>query len=240
MSRIADNLSAIRHEIISACSRANRNLTSVELIAVSKTFPIESIVEAFELGHLHFGENKLQEAELKISALPDWIHWHFIGRVQSNKVRKLLHRFEVIHGIDSLRLAAYVDQIAGELGLLPQIFLQVNLGNEISKGGFIPELLPSEMESVLRLKHLKILGLMCLPPAGPSPESARPWFAALREMRDKLEMDYGIKLPSLSMGMSDDFQVAIEEGATHVRVGSAIFGNREPNILRVAPTKENL
>lgn len=226
MSEVAGNLSEIGGRISAACDRACRSRDSVELIAVSKTFPETSIREAFEAGQLVFGESKLQEAEPKLAALPGSLHWHFIGRVQRNKVRKLLQNFEVIHAIDSLRLASYADGIAAELGLFPKVFLQVNIGCELSKGGFEPDALRAEVEGLMQLKRIEILGLMCIPPAGADAESARPWFAALREMRDSLQAESGIGLPSLSMGMSGDYEVAIEEGATHVRVGSAIFGKR--------------
>lgn len=226
MSEIAENLREILGKIASACERSGRDPATVELVAVSKTFPVESIRDAREAGQVIFGESKLQEAEPKIAALSGSLHWHFTGRVQRNKVRKLLQNFEVIHAIDSLRLASYADDIAGELGLFPQIFLQVNIGGEESKGGFEPETLRSEMESLLKLKRLEIVGLMCIPPAGPDDESARKWFSSLRELRDALESEFAVKLPALSMGMSGDYQVAIEEGATHVRVGSAIFGKR--------------
>jgi PLP dependent protein len=226
MSEIADNLSIVQGKISAACSRVGRDPATVELIAVSKTFPMESVRAAVESGYCHFGESKLQEAEAKIAALPGTIHWHFIGGVQRNKVRRLLQSFEVIHAIDSIKLASYVDQVATESGLFPKVFLQVNIGEELTKGGFSPDSLRAEMEPVLQLKRLEILGLMCIPPHGSDAESARPWFTSLRKMRDALEIEFGTKLPALSMGMSGDFQVAIEEGATHVRVGSAIFGKR--------------
>jgi pyridoxal phosphate enzyme (YggS family) len=226
MSEVAGNLLTIAGKISAACLRAGRDVKSVELIAVSKTFPVGSVREAFEAGQLQFGESKVQEAEPKIAALPGSLHWHFIGRVQRNKVRKMLQNFEVIHAIDSLRLASYTDEIAGELGLFPKVFLQVNVGREASKGGFEPDVLRAEMEGLLKLGRLEIIGLMCIPPAGPDAESARPWFASLRETRDALELEFGVMLPALSMGMSGDFEVAIEEGSTHVRVGSAIFGKR--------------
>jgi pyridoxal phosphate enzyme (YggS family) len=226
MSEIARNLSIISERVRAACARVGRGPEAVELIAVSKTFPVESVREAVEAGHIHFGESKLQEAESKISALPGAWHWHFIGRVQRNKVRKLLSHFEVIHGIDSLRLAAYADDIAGEMGLFPKVFLQVNIGDEASKGGFGEDDLRVQMEQLLGLKRLEIMGLMAIPPAGPDADASRPWFARLRELRDSLELEFDVRLPALSMGMSGDFETAIEEGATHVRVGSAIFGKR--------------
>lgn len=226
MSEVGDNLLAVAGKIAAACVRAGRDVNSVELIAVSKTIAAASVREAFEAGQYHFGESKVQEAESKIEALPSALHWHFIGRVQRNKVRKLLQIFDVIHAVDSFRLASFANEVALELGLYPKIFLQVNIGQEASKGGYPPEALRAEMESLLTLERLEIIGLMCIPPVGPDAESARPWFASLRKLRDAMEIEYQVKLPALSMGMSGDFEVAIEEGATHVRVGSAIFGKR--------------
>lgn len=226
MSDVAANLTEIRHRITGACVKARRDPLSVELIAVSKTFPAEMIREAAGARQRVFGESRLQEAEPKIDALPGSLHWHFIGRVQSNKVRKILPRFDVIHAIDSTRLALYVDEVARELGLFPKIFLQVNIGGEKTKGGFEPAAICGEIDGLLALERLEVLGLMCIPPPGPDAEASRPWFKALRELRDALQERAGVPLPSLSMGMSDDFEVAIEEGATHVRVGSSIFGKR--------------
>lgn len=226
MSEVSENLSDVAANIRAACSRAGRAVNSVALIAVSKTFPAEFVRAAFEAGQLLFGESKVQEAEPKIDALPGALHWHFIGRVQRNKVRRLLQSFEVIHAIDSLKLASFADEIAGEFGLFPKVFLQVNIADEASKGGFALSVLRAEMEDLLKLKRLDIIGLMCIPPVEPDAESGRPWFKLLRELRDSLEAEFGVNLPGLSMGMSGDYQVAIEEGATHVRVGSAIFGKR--------------
>jgi pyridoxal phosphate enzyme (YggS family) len=226
MSDIAANLAAARSRIAAACQRAGRESASVELIAVSKTVPAAAMREAVQAGHLTFGESKLQEAESKIDVLPGSLHWHFIGRVQRNKVRKILPRFEVIHAIDSLRLAEYADEIADELGLFPRVFLQVNIGGEASKGGFETGEIRRDIGGLLSLKRLEVAGLMCIPPPGPEAEDSRRWFVALRDLRDELERDTGVSLAALSMGMSGDFEVAIEEGATHVRVGSAIFGKR--------------
>jgi pyridoxal phosphate enzyme (YggS family) len=225
MSEIAENLFRIQSEISAARERAGA-LQSVELIAVSKTFPIDAVREACEAGHLQFGESRIQEAEPKVAALPGRLVWHFIGRVQRNKVRKILQHFTVVHGVDSLRLATYMDDVARELAVVPQVFLQVNIGAEPNKGGFAPELLRTEMEELLALRQIEIVGLMCIPPAAPDPESARQWFIQLRQLRDQLEISFQVKLPSLSMGMSGDYRLAVEEGATHVRVGSAIFGKR--------------
>lgn len=226
MQEIAANLVAVRQRIHAACLRAGRSPDTVELIAVSKTLPAEAVRVACEAGQTHFAESRLQEALPKIDALSGNLHWHFIGRVQRNKVRKLLPSFEVIHAMDSLRLATYADEIAAELGLFPKLMLQVNVADEASKGGFEPAQLRSEMDALLRLKRLDFLGLMAIPPAAPDAESARHWFVRVRDLRDSLEREFGLSLPALSMGMSGDYEVAVEEGATHVRVGSAIFGQR--------------
>ncbi|MCX8495847.1 MAG: YggS family pyridoxal phosphate-dependent enzyme [Akkermansiaceae bacterium] len=228
MSEVEENLLTVRRRMQAACSRAGRDLSEVELVAVSKTFPVDSVRDAMDAGQVAFGESRLQEAEPKIECLPGSLKWHFIGRVQRNKVRKLLPHFGWIHGVDSAKLAAYMNEVAGELGLFPKVFLQVNVGDEASKGGFEVDALRAELDTILSLDRLEIMGLMCIPPPGPDAGASRPWFVRLRELRDALEIDFGVKLPALSMGMSDDFEVAIEEGATHVRVGSAIFGKRPP------------
>jgi len=226
MARLAENLREIENRIASACVRAGREQGSVKLIAVSKTFPVEAIRSVHEAGQIVFGESRLQEAGPKIEALPAELCWHFIGRVQRNKVRKLLPAFAVIHGVDSLRLAHYTNDVSGELGLRKKIFLQVDLADEAGKGGFSPNELKAAIRDLAGLPHLEILGLMAIPPAAPDPEAARLWFRQLRELRDELERTAAVSLPALSMGMSADYEVAIEEGATHVRVGSAIFGGR--------------
>jgi PLP dependent protein len=230
MSEISKNLVVVRAAVADACQRSGRAPGSVELIAVSKTFSVDHVRMAVHSGQTHFGESRLQEAEPKVAALDGALHWHFIGRVQRNKVRKLLKLFEVIHAVDSTKLAAYTNEVARELGLYPNVFLQVNIGRELSKGGFEPQEIDEAMDAILNLDRLGIMGLMCVPPPVANPALARVWFAALREVRDALEVKFGVKLPSLSMGMSTDFEVAIEEGSTHVRVGSAIFGNRSYRI----------
>jgi len=225
-SDIAANLARVKNRISGACRRAGRDPSEVELIAVSKTFPAEAVREAAEAGQTLFGESRLQEAEPKIALLPGSLCWHFIGRVQRNKVRRMLPLFEMIHAVDSLRLATYMDGVAAELGLFPKVFLQVNIGGEKTKGGFEPDAIMREAVEVFALPRLEVMGLMCIPPAGREAEDSRPWFVAMRELRDELENKHSTPLPSLSMGMSGDFEVAIEEGATHVRVGSSIFGER--------------
>jgi hypothetical protein len=226
MSEIPEELAKVREQIALACAKSSRSIATVQLIAVSKTVPSERLRDALEEGQSHFGESKLQEAEGKIADLPSSICWHFIGRVQRNKVRKLLPLFDVFHAIDSLKLATYTNEVAKDLGLFPKVFLQINVGAEESKGGFTFDELRAGMDRILALERLEILGLMCIPPEVPDPEQARPWFALLRQERDALEKSFQTTLPFLSMGMSGDYEVAIEEGATHVRVGSAIFGKR--------------
>lgn len=226
MTDVVRNLTSIRQRIDESCRLAGRDPSGVCLVAVSKTFPVEAIRDAFDAGQLVFGESRLQEAMPKIDALPSDIHWHFIGRVQRNKLRKILAAFQVVHGIDSHGLAQAADRMASELGLSPQIFLQVNLGDEKTKGGFAPDELMDLLPALRKLDRLDIRGLMAIPPPAESEEQARRMFAALRLLRDRLQAAHSIALPDLSMGMSDDFEAAIHEGATHVRVGSAIFGNR--------------
>lgn len=226
MSEISANLDAIQERIAFACEKSGRARSEVQLIAVSKTFGPAEIREAVEAGHCEFGESRLQEAEPKVAILPGNLKWHFIGKLQRNKVRRILQIFNVVHAVDSLRLASYMNEVSGELGLFPKVFLQINVGGEASKGGFETEAVFKDMEGILSLPRLSISGLMCIPPVTPDSESARPWFASLRMLRDRLEREFNVSLPGLSMGMSGDFEIAIQEGATHVRVGSAIFGKR--------------
>jgi PLP dependent protein len=226
MSEIAANLREISGRLRQACAEAGREESSVRLIAVSKTFPASDIMEAVAAGQRCFGESKLQEAEPKIAELPADLEWHFIGRVQRNKVRKILPLFRYVHAVDSLKLATYMDGVAKDLGLCPEVFLQLDQAAEETKGGFVVAELRDAMPSLARLSNLRVVGLMSIPPAAENPEDSRHWFRALRELRDDLRSDFSMELPYLSMGMSGDFQIAVEEGATHVRVGSSIFGKR--------------
>lgn len=223
---VADRIAGIRERIDAACERKGRHPDEVLLLAVSKTFPAEAVREAWDSGQRDFGESRQQEAADKVAALPSDIHWHFIGTLQRNKARKVVADFDTIHSIDSLRLAEHVDRIAGETGRRPRIYLEVNLAGEESKGGFTPERLREELPTIGRLGNVDLAGLMTLPPDEEDPEAARPWFIRLRELRDELAGASGHPLPGLSMGMSGDFEVAVEEGSTVVRVGSAIFGTR--------------
>lgn len=226
MADIPHNLADIRKRIEKASVDAGRNPQEIRLVAVSKTFPAEVVRTAYDQGQRIFGESRLQEALPKIESLPADIHWHFIGRVQRNKLRKILAACEVVHGIDSLALASAADRIAGEEGWHSKVYLQVNIAAEESKSGFSPDELVAAMPELAALQNLEIQGLMSIPPPAESSARAREWFAALRELRDRIEQSQQIRLPGLSMGMSDDFEAAIMEGSTHVRVGSAIFGSR--------------
>ncbi len=235
MSSVSSQLAEIRDRITAACRKAGRPENAVQLIAISKTFPASTIAEAINAGQQVFGENKFQEAESKIAALPANLNWHFIGGVQRNKVRKILGLFPVVHAVGSLKLATYMDGVAKELGMIPKIFLQVNQAREESKGGFDEEQLQECLPEILGLAHLEVLGLMAIPPDDGEP---RKWFRSLRELRDRMESLHSVQLPSLSMGMSGDFEIAIEEGATHVRVGSLIFGKRSAGDLPAKDSKQ--
>ena len=225
-ANIPDNLAKVRQTISQAERATGRPDGSVQLIAVTKTHPVDVIAKAIDAGQLMFGENRVQEARAKIPELSSRIQWHLIGHLQSNKIRPALPLFQLIHGVDSVELLADIDRIAAELGLFPRILLQVNLAGEASKFGFSPAKLLEQVETIAGFKRANIEGLMTIPPLAPSPEHSRPYFVALRELRDRLARESGFALPELSMGMSDDYQVAIAEGATMVRVGTAIFGER--------------
>jgi hypothetical protein len=226
MSLIAKNFDLIREKIVAAARRVHRDPEEVTLVAISKTYSAELVREAVEAGQELFGESRVQEALIKIPNLPGRLRWHFIGHLQSNKVRKTLPYFELIHGVDSPEIACEIERIGSELGLYPRVLLEVNVSGEGSKHGFAPEVLERKLEELLQLPRLQVEGFMTMAPLTPDPEGARPYFAMLRELRDRLAVGVGIPLSTLSMGMSRDFEVAVEEGATLVRVGSALFGSR--------------
>jgi pyridoxal phosphate enzyme (YggS family) len=223
---IRENLEQVQSNIATAAAKARRKPEDVELVAVSKTFPVETIREAVDAGQLLFGENKVQELLRKTPDLPAKLRWHLIGHLQSNKVRKVLPVVEMIQSVDSIELAYDINRIAGELGVFPKILLEVNVAEEASKHGFPAHKLETQLEDLLQCDRIEIHGLMCIPPISEEPEDSRKYFVFLREYRDKLEKLAGTKFPTLSMGMSGDYAVAVEEGATFVRVGSAIFGRR--------------
>ncbi|HET9377243.1 MAG TPA: YggS family pyridoxal phosphate-dependent enzyme [Chthoniobacterales bacterium] len=223
---IPDNLAKVRQSISEAERAAGRPDGSVQLVAVTKTHSVDVIQEAVDAGQLIFGENRVQEARAKIPELSSRIQWHLIGHLQSNKVRVALPLFQLVHGVDSVELLADIDRIAAELGLFPRVLLQVNVAGEASKFGFSPAKLVEQIETIAACNRANIEGLMTIPPLAPSAEHSRRYFVALRELRDQLARESGFALPELSMGMSGDYQVAIAEGATIVRVGTAIFGER--------------
>ncbi|MFI5331547.1 MAG: YggS family pyridoxal phosphate-dependent enzyme [Desulfobaccales bacterium] len=225
MSQIAQNLEEVRRRMAAAARRAGRDPGQVRLVAVSKTVPVELIRQAVAAGQRLFGENYLQEARGKIEALGEAASWHFIGHLQSNKAKAAVNRFELIHGVDRLKLARALDAAAASAGTIQKILMQVNLAGEASKSGTSPEAAAELQREISQLPHLRLVGLMTMPPFL-DPEAVRPYFRALRELRDGLQDLGGTPLPELSMGMSGDFEVAIEEGATLVRVGTAIFGSR--------------
>jgi len=217
----------VRNEIAQAAQVSGRNITDIELVAVTKTHSAEIVREAISAGQTLFGESKVQEARVKIPLLPSNLRWHFIGHLQKNKIRHALPLFEMIHSIDSLDLAQAIDRVAQEDGLHPRILLEVNVAGEGSKFGFKSATLRAQLESLLMLPRLSIEGLMCIPPLAEEAETSRMYFVELRELRDALEKEFEVKLPQLSMGMTNDYRVAVEEGATLVRVGTAIFGERK-------------
>ncbi|MGO8761356.1 MAG: YggS family pyridoxal phosphate-dependent enzyme [Desulfobaccales bacterium] len=226
MNAIAQNLEEVRAAIVTAARRAGRDPGSVRLVAVSKTVDLERIRAAMDAGQDLFGENYLQEARDKIAVLGRRVGWHLVGHLQSNKARGAVELFDLIHAVDRGKLAGALDAAAARLGKVQDVLIQVNQGGEATKSGVAPEAAPALLKEVAGLPHLRVLGLMSMPPWFPDPEAARPYFRALRELRDHLRGLTGLPLTELSMGMSGDFAVAVEEGATLVRVGTAIFGSR--------------
>ncbi len=228
----AENLSLIQQRIAAACARAGREVDSVTLLAVSKSHPPETIETAVGCGLLHFGENKIQEAKAKIPLSPSKARWQFIGHLQSNKVRDAVELFEMIQGVDSLAIAKEISKRAEQVGKTLPILLEVNVAGEASKFGYKPEQLLAELNELNALPRIEIHGLMAIPPFNPVPEKSRPYFQRLRELKLRCEEILGVPLPHLSMGMSGDFEVAIEEGATIVRIGTALFGERVSSLRR--------
>lgn len=223
---IAQNLERVHAAIAAAAAKAGRAPDDIELVAVSKKQDVEKIHAAEQAGQQLFGESRVQEARAKLPLLSARLRWHFIGTLQKNKIRQALPLFELFHSVDSLALAEDMQRIADEDGARPRVLLQVNVAGEASKHGFSPQDLRRDLEVALSLGCLTIEGLMTIPPFAPEADASRRYFAALRALRDELEAEFAVKLPQLSMGMSGDYPIAIEEGATLVRVGTAIFGSR--------------
>lgn len=239
METLTERLAAVRARIAAAARRANRDPAAIRLVGVTKAHPVEMIRAALDAGLRDIGENRVQEAEVKMAALAAERHrliWHLIGHLQTNKAKKAAMLFDMVHSVDSLRLAQLLDRYAAEAqGRLP-VLLQVNVSGEATKSGFdlhgweeqpdIYERFCADVEQILALPHLDVRGLMTIAPWGPDPEAARPVFRAVRRLRDDLAQRFPAAWRELSMGMTDDFEVAIEEGATIVRIGRAIFGER--------------
>ena len=225
---IAENLSRIKERMAEASIRSGREPSSVKLVGVTKTVDLDRIKEAVSAGLQILGENYVQEARDKIKELKDRVSWHFVGRLQTNKPKYAVKLFDMIQTVDSFRLAQELNRRAQPLGRTVPIIIQVNLASEVSKGGVEPSECLSLIRQVSVLENLQIRGLMTMPPFFDQPERARPYFAQLREMSQKIaeaQME-GVEMNELSMGMSGDFEAAIEEGATLIRVGTAIFGER--------------
>ena len=220
------NFQNIRERIAAACVRANRNPSAVALLAVSKGHPPDAIRAAADLGQTLFGESKVQEAKAKIPLCPGRLRWHMIGHLQSNKCRDVVQLFDMIEGVDSLDLAREINRMAEKSGKTMPILLEVNVAGESSKFGYKPEALLAQFVALNELPKIEIHGLMTVPPYSPTGERSRPYFQELRALKSKCEQILGAPLPQLSMGMSGDFEIAIEEGATIIRVGTALFGPR--------------
>lgn len=223
---LADNFKVLQERIANACARVGRDPASVSLVAVSKGHPPQTVCAAADLGITVFGENRVQEAKAKIPLCPGRLKWHMVGHLQTNKVRDAVALFDMIHSVDSLRLATEINKVADRLGRFVPILLEVNVAGESTKYGYTPHALLAELPELNALPRLEIRGLMTMAPWSPDPERVRPVFRRLRELKVQCEQILGAPLGHLSMGMSSDFEVAIEEGATFVRIGTALFGER--------------
>ena len=223
---IAANVKTIQQRIRAACERAGRDVNSVTLLAVTKSQPPEVVNAAADLDLNLFGENKIQEAKAKIPLCSGKLRWHFIGHLQSNKVRDAVELFEMIQSVDSLSLAQEINKRCEQAAKQMPILLEVNVAGEANKFGCQPDQLFADLKSIHTLPRIEIYGLMTVPPWSPESEKARPHFRRLRELKNQCEEILGVPLPHLSMGMSGDFETAIEEGSTMIRIGTALFGTR--------------
>ncbi len=216
----------MRVRIAAACARAGRDPATVRMVVVAKTYGPERVREAAECGVTVFGENKVQEAKAKIPLCPGNLSWHMVGHLQRNKVKDAVPLFDMIHSVDSVRLLETVDRMSEEAGKTMPVLVEVNVSGESSKFGLAPESVPEVLEASNKLNHVNVVGLMTMPPFTEDPAKARPHFRQLRELRDQWRARTGMPLDELSMGMTNDFEVAIEEGATWIRIGTALFGER--------------
>jgi pyridoxal phosphate enzyme (YggS family) len=223
---ISANLSRVRQRISEACARSGRQAESVALVTVSKGRPAEVVRAAAELGLTLFGENRVQEGKAKIGLCPSRLHWHLIGHLQSNKCRDAVHFFEMIQSVDSLALAREINKWAEKSGKTMPVLIEVNVAGESSKFGYAPEKVLAELKEINALPKIEVHGLMTVAPVSEEAERVRPVFRRLRELKGQCEELLGAPLAQLSMGMSGDFEVAVEEGATMIRLGSAVLGPR--------------
>ncbi len=226
MSSIAERITAVQQRLADAISRSGRNAGDVALMAVSKNHGPEAVREAVQAGLTLFGENRVQEAAAKIPEAPGSARWHLIGHLQRNKVRPAVELFECIHSVDSWRLLEAIQQACDQAGRRMRILLEVNVSGESVKFGFNPGEVPEVLRRMGELSRLDLEGVMTIPPLTEDPEGARPHFRRLREFRDQWQQETGFPLPVLSMGMSHDLEVAVEEGSNVIRIGTAIFGPR--------------
>lgn len=220
------NLQEVQARIAAACNRVGRDPATVTLVAVSKTVPAPALREVLQAGQVVFGENRVQEALAKMEEVGPPARWHLVGHLQRNKARQAVGRFELIHSVDDLELAREIDRRAAARGGVQPVLVEVNVAQEDTKHGVASSALPALLEGVEALPAVDLQGLMAIPPPAGDPDASRPWFAALARLRQEAVRRLGRPLPHLSMGMSDDFEVAVEEGATLVRIGRAIFGDR--------------
>jgi pyridoxal phosphate enzyme (YggS family) len=225
---VSENLKIVMDRIAVAAKRAGRDPSSVRLVVVTKTIDHDRIREAVAAGASILGENRVQEAKEKIEALGKPASWHLIGHLQTNKAKYAVKLFDLIHSVDNLELAAEIDRQAAKIGKVQEILVEVNIAGEASKAGMAVKGAPALVAAAARLKNISIKGLMTMPPFSESPEDSRPYFSVLRELAETVAKENipNASMKELSMGMSGDFEVAIEEGATLVRVGTAIFGGR--------------
>jgi PLP dependent protein len=233
---LAANVEAIQERLHAACARAGRDPGTVQLMAVSKGHPPEAIQAVAETGLTLFGESKVQEAKVKIPQCPGHLHWQMIGHLQSNKAKDAVQMFELVQSVDSLSLALELNKRAEQMAKTLPILLEVNVAGESSKFGYSPESVLAELDQLNTLSRLELHGLMTIAPWSEDMERVRPFFRKLRELKERCEEKLGAPLPILSMGMSGDFEVAIEEGSTLVRVGTAIFGER--NYAQPVPSQD--
>ena len=231
---IAANLNDIRQRVAAACARAGRDPSSVTLVTVSNGHPADMVRAAADLGLSLFGESKVQEAKIKISQCPGSLQWHLIGHLQSNKCRDAVHFFTMIQSVDSLDLAREINKFAEKSAKTMPVLLEINVAGEASKFGYSPEKVLLEFKEINALPKLEVHGLMTVAPWTQEPEKVRPVFRRLAELKKQCEEILGAPLPHLSMGMSGDFEVAVEEGATMIRLGSAVLGPRKPAPLRTS------